>query len=57
MHKIAFSVSISSITGGVYAQAKTTDKLYQDITQVIDVQELQENVKEFFSTFPAPRIK
>lgn len=34
---------------------KTADKTYQDITQDIDVETLQANVRIFFSTFPDPR--
>jgi predicted transposase YbfD/YdcC len=34
---------------------KTIDKAYQDLTQDIDINALQENIKAFFAHFPDPR--
>jgi hypothetical protein len=34
---------------------KTTDKTYQDLTQDVDIQVLQESIKTFFAHFPDPR--
>lgn len=36
---------------------KVTDKTYRDITQEIDVEALQANIRAFFLTFPDPRSR